>query len=61
VNYKIKLISKDNRKLLEVPYRSLYNISRDKLLVLCKILYKLLKKGFICVSNFFTALLVLFI
>ena len=36
-------------------------MSRDKLLVLRKTLYKLLKKGFIHVSNSPTALLVLFV
>ncbi|EMD69868.1 hypothetical protein COCSADRAFT_75847, partial [Bipolaris sorokiniana ND90Pr] len=39
----------------------LYNISRDKLLVLRKTLYKLLKKEFIRASNSLTTLLVLFV
>ena len=39
----------------------LYNISRDKLLVLRKIIIKLINKGFIKISKSFTRALVLFI
>jgi hypothetical protein len=46
-DYKIELIPDKNRKLPEVPYGPLYQIIREELLVLRKMLTKLLNKGFI--------------
>ena len=60
-DYKIDLVKIDQGKELEVPWGPLYNISRDKLLVLQKILNKLLDKGFICVSSSPATALVLFV
>ncbi len=50
-----------NEKELKVPWGSLYNMMRKKLLVLCKTLTELLNKQFIWVSNLFAAASVLFI
>ena len=60
-SHKIELIPKDDGKLPEVPYGPLYNMSRDKLLILRKTLYELLEKGFIRASNSPAASLVLFV
>ncbi|EMD62889.1 hypothetical protein COCSADRAFT_93189, partial [Bipolaris sorokiniana ND90Pr] len=57
----IKLIPNKNRKILEVLYRLLYSILRDKLFILRKTLYKLLKKGFFYISNSSIVLSILFI
>jgi hypothetical protein len=46
-DHKIKLILDKNGKLPEVPYGPLYQIIREELLVLRKMLTKLLNKGFI--------------
>jgi hypothetical protein len=59
-DHKIKLNLDKKGKLPEVPYGLLYQITREELLVLRKILTKLLNKGFIQVSNSPVAALVLF-
>jgi hypothetical protein len=46
-DHKIKLILDKNGKLPEVPYGLLYQIIREELLVLRKMLTELLNKGFI--------------
>jgi hypothetical protein len=46
-NHKIELILDKNGKLPEVPYGPLYQITREELLVLRKMLTELLNKGFI--------------
>ncbi len=50
-----------NEKELKVLWDSLYNMTKKKLLVLCKTLTKLLNKQFIWVSNSFAAVSVLLI
>jgi len=50
-----------NEKELKVPWGSLYNMTREKLLVLRKTLTELLNKQFIQVSNSSAAASVLFI
>ncbi len=50
-----------NEKESKVLWDSLYNMTKDKLLVLCKTLTELLNKQFIQVSNSFAAVFVLFI
>ena len=45
----------------DVPAMPLYQMSKDQLLVLCKILTELLDNGFIRVSNSRTAALVIFV
>ncbi len=50
-----------NEKESKVPWDSLYNMTKEKLLVLCKTLTELLNKQFIQVSNSFAAAPVLFI
>ena len=49
INYRIKL-EKINDKNPEAPWESLYNISKEKLLILYKELTNLLNKGFIHIS-----------
>jgi hypothetical protein len=60
VDYLIKLVKEDS-KILEVPYRLLYSIIRDELLVLRRTLLDLLDKGFIQASSLPTRSLVLFV
>ncbi len=50
-----------NRKELKVLWDSLYNMTREKLLMLQKTLTELLNKQFIQISNSFTAASVLFV
>jgi len=50
-----------NKKESKVLWDSLYNMAKEKLLVLCKTLTELLNKQFIQVSNLFAAVFVLFI
>ncbi len=50
-----------NEKESKVLWDSLYNMTKEKLLVLCKTLTELLNKQFIWVSNSFAAVSVLFI
>ncbi len=50
-----------NEKELKVPWGPLYNMAKEKLLVLCKTLTELLNKQFIQVSNSSAAASVLFI
>ncbi len=50
-----------NEKESKVLWGSLYNMTREKLLVLCKTLTELLNKQFIWVSNSFAAASVLFV
>jgi hypothetical protein len=50
-----------DRKELEVPWGYIYNMSRDKLLVLRKTLIEYLDKGFIRVSSLLTTAPVLFV
>jgi len=59
-DYQIKL-KKINEKELKVFWDPLYNITREKLLMLHKTLTELLNKQFIQVSNSFAAVSVLFI
>ncbi len=54
-------LEKMNEKELKVLWDSLYNMMREKLLVLCKTLTELLNKQFIWVSNSSAAVSVLFI
>jgi hypothetical protein len=60
VDYSIKLVKEDS-KTLEVPYRLLYSMIRDELLILRQNLLDLLDKGFIQVSSLPTRSLVLFV
>jgi hypothetical protein len=60
-DHKIELILDENGKLPEVPYGLLYQMIREELLVLRKMLTELLNKGFIQVSNSPAAALVLFV
>ncbi len=50
-----------DKKESKVPWDSLYNMTKEKLLMLCKTLTELLNKQFIQVSNSFAAASVLFI
>ncbi len=50
-----------NEKESKVPWDSLYNMMREKLLMLHKTLTELLNKQFIQVSNSFAAVSVLFV
>ncbi len=59
-DHQIKL-EEVNEKESKVPWGSLYNMMKEKLLVLCKTLTELLNKQFIQVSNSFAAVPVLFI
>ncbi len=59
-DYQIKL-KEINEKELKVLWDSLYNMMREKLLMLWKTLTELLNKQFIWVSNSFAAAFVLFI
>ncbi len=59
-DHQIKL-EEVNEKESKVHWGSLYNMTRKKLLVLCKTLTELLNKQFIQVSNLSAAVLVLFI
>ncbi len=59
-DYWIKLKEIDEKEL-KVLWDSLYNMMKEKLLVLCKTLTELLNKQFIWVSNSFAAVSVLFI
>jgi hypothetical protein len=54
-------LEKIDRKEPEVPWGRIYNILRDKLLVLQKTLTEYLDKGFIWVSSSLATILVLFI
>ncbi len=54
-------LEKIDEKESKVPWDSLYNMTREKLLVLHKTLTELLNKQFIWVSNLFAAVSVLFI
>lgn len=49
------------KKMLFLLWNSLYNMFRDKLLMLRKILMKLLNKNFININNFFVVISMLFI
>ncbi len=60
INYWIELKEIDEKES-KVLWDSLYNMMREKLLVLCKTLTELLNKQFIWVSNSFAAASVLFI
>ncbi|EUC39460.1 hypothetical protein COCMIDRAFT_111526, partial [Bipolaris oryzae ATCC 44560] len=57
----IRFISNKNKKILKALYRLLNSILKDKLFVLRKILYKLLKKRFFSISIYSIALSILFI
>ncbi len=59
-DHQIKL-KEVNEKELKVPWDSLYNMMKEKLLVLCKTLTELLNKQFIQVSNSSAAVFVLFV
>jgi len=54
-------LEKIDEKESKVPWDSLYNMTKEKLLMLCKRLTELLNKQFIHVSNSFAAVSVLFI
>ncbi len=60
IDYQIEL-KEMNEKELKVLWDSLYNMMKEKLLMLCKTLTELLNKQFIQVSNSFAAASVLFI
>lgn len=60
IDHKIELIQQ-NRKDAEVPWGLLYNMSRDELLVLRKMLTENLDKGFVRVSHSPAAAPVLFV
>ncbi len=60
INHQIEL-KEMNEKELKVLWDSLYNMMKEKLLMLCKTLTELLNKQFIWVSNLFAAVSVLFI
>ena len=61
IDHKIELEKGPDGKTPEAPWGPLYNMSRDELLVLRKMLMELLDKNFIRVSNLPAAALVLFI
>ncbi|EGZ73485.1 hypothetical protein NEUTE2DRAFT_60300, partial [Neurospora tetrasperma FGSC 2509] len=61
INLKIELKKALDSKNLPLPFGLLYNIFRKKFLVLKKILWDLINKGFIRVNNSTARIPVLFI
>jgi hypothetical protein len=61
IDYYIKFEWREDKIKLKILWRFIYNILRDKLLILRKILTKLLNKKFIRISNSPVAALILFI
>ena len=60
INYTIEL-NLINSKLLKIPFKLLYKIFKNKLLVLKKVLIKYLNKKFIKINKSSATVLVLFI
>ena len=59
-NHDIKLIIDKNEKAWELSWESLYNMIKNKLLILRKTLMKYLNKNFIWINNFLMTASVLF-